>query len=167
MASREGLCLYPNRCTRAAGKHGRHRFQHVRPCRPLWQNPRSAIMNARFSSSKHAIVYYLASLLSFFSALNARSCCRAEGAPTPEQSPGNRQVHALRVTKDGNFPLWVIGTLEHRTAYDRRLSPAKIPACKRQNCAGRQPNNRPYPIRLRIDAFPWSPRTPSKRDTNL
>lgn len=43
-----------------------------------------------------------------------RSCCRAEGAPTPEQSPGNRQVHALRVAKGGYFPLWVIGVLERR-----------------------------------------------------
>lgn len=43
-----------------------------------------------------------------------RSCRRAEGAPTPEQSPGNRQVHALRVAKRGYFPLWVIGVLERR-----------------------------------------------------
>ena len=64
MASREGLCPYLNRCTQAVAKHGRHRFQRAQPCRLLWQNPRSATTNARFSNSKYMLACYLTSLLS-------------------------------------------------------------------------------------------------------
>ncbi len=42
----------------------------------------------------------------------------------------------------------------HRTAYGQRLSPARTPTCKRQDCAAPRSSNEPYLIRLCMHVFP-------------